>query len=195
MRDAAQALSSGNSSSEALNASSQALQQALQSVTAQATLRSANQRLQDLRAALGNGMRPGEDVPLPGSSSLPSNGGAGLASEPGKPVPIDANPAAAAVPQGQSGAGYGAVGVGDQASGSNAPDAAENVFVPGVLNEGPGSQDLVQQPFSVRGAPTPYREVLSQYAQAGRDYVDRADVAPDVRDLVKQYFSKLEEGQ
>jgi len=36
---------------------------------------------------------------------------------------------------------------------------------------------------------------LSQYAQSGRDYVDHPDVSPAVRDLVKQYFQKLEEGQ
>jgi hypothetical protein len=47
----------------------------------------------------------------------------------------------------------------------------------------------------VRGAPRPYRDVLNQYAQSGRDYVDRPDVSPAVRDLVKQYFQKLEEGQ
>ena len=69
------------------------------------------------------------------------------------------------------------------------------VFVPGRPGNGPGDQDLTDQPFTVRGAPRPYRDVLNQYAQSGRDYVDRPDVSPAVRDLVKQYFQKLEEGQ
>jgi hypothetical protein len=47
----------------------------------------------------------------------------------------------------------------------------------------------------VRGQPRPYRDVLSQYAASSRDYVDRPDVSPAVRDLVKQYFQSLEEGQ
>jgi hypothetical protein len=72
---------------------------------------------------------------------------------------------------------------------------AENVFVPGREANGPASQDLVDQPFMVRGQPRPYRDVLSQYAASSRDYVDRPDVSPAVRDLVKQYFQSLEEGQ
>ena len=69
------------------------------------------------------------------------------------------------------------------------------MFVPGRAGNWPADQDLADQPFTVRGAPRPYRDVLSQYAQSGRDYVDRPDVSPAVRDLVKQYFQQLEEGQ
>jgi hypothetical protein len=77
---------------------------------------------------------------------------------------------------------------------SNAP-AAENIFVPGRISTGAADQqDLVDQPFSVRGAPRPYRDVLNQYAQTSRDYVDRPDISPAVRDLVKQYFQELEQG-
>jgi hypothetical protein len=79
-------------------------------------------------------------------------------------------------------------------SGAQPGAAAETVFVPG--REGTGAADLdrnlVEQPFTLRGAPRPYRDVLSQYAASGRDYVDRPDVSPAVRDLVKQYFQQLE---
>jgi len=34
--------------------------------------------------------------------------------------------------------------------------------------------------------------VIGQYAQSGRDYVDRATVSPMVRELVRQYFADLE---
>jgi hypothetical protein len=95
-----------------------------------------------------------------------------------------------------SGAGIGA-GDPNAAGGQAAIDAtaAENVFVPGRAGDGAVDQSLTDQPFTVRGAPRPYRDVLNQYAQSGRDYVDRPDVSPAVRDLVKQYFQKLEEGQ
>ena len=49
--------------------------------------------------------------------------------------------------------------------------------------------------FRCSGAPRPYRDVLSQYAQSSRDYVDRPDISPAVRDLVKQYFQELENSQ
>jgi len=77
---------------------------------------------------------------------------------------------------------------------ANGP-AAENVFVPGRIGDGGVDQSLTDQAFTVRGAPRPYRDVLGQYAQSGRDYVDRPDVSPAVRELVKQYFQQLEEGQ
>ena len=89
----------------------------------------------------------------------------------------------------------GPTGGDDQSQTAPAGPAAENVFVPGRPNNGPADQDLVNQPFTVRGAPRPYRDVLSQYAQSSRDYVDRPDIAPNVRDLVKQYFQELEAGQ
>jgi hypothetical protein len=54
---------------------------------------------------------------------------------------------------------------------------------------------VVNQPFSVTGAPRPYRDVLNQYAQSSRDYVDRPGISPAVRDLVKQYFQELENNQ
>jgi hypothetical protein len=99
-----------------------------------------------------------------------------------------------------AGRGHGAgVGGADASAGQGeaAPviQAAENVFVAGRPGNGPADQDLADQPFTVRGEPRPYREVLGQYAQSGRDYVDRPDVSPAVRDLVKQYFQQLEEGQ
>jgi hypothetical protein len=37
--------------------------------------------------------------------------------------------------------------------------------------------------------------VLAEYAQSSRAYVDRPDVSPAVRELVKQYFQQLEDGQ
>ena len=79
---------------------------------------------------------------------------------------------------------------------SSVNHASRSSSVPGRASDGLTDQlDQTNQPFTVRGAPRPYRDVLSQYAQTSRDYVDRPDVSPAVRDLVKQYFQQLEEGQ
>ncbi len=93
------------------------------------------------------------------------------------------------------GGGFGAGGLNGQDQTSAIAQPAENVFVAGRVGNGPGDQDLTDQPFTVRGGPRPYRDVLAQYAQSGRDYVDRPDVSPAVRELVKQYFQQLEAGQ
>jgi hypothetical protein len=95
------------------------------------------------------------------------------------------------------GAGTGAANLPERSGTDTSPGTtpAESVFVPGRPGSGPTEQDLTNQPFTVRGAPRPYRDVLGQYAQSSRDYVDRPDVSPAVRTLVKDYFLKLEEGQ
>jgi hypothetical protein len=76
---------------------------------------------------------------------------------------------------------------------AGAAEPSESIFIPGRAGDGPtDNQDNVQQPFTIRGAPRPFREVIGQYAQQGRDYVDHASVPPNVRDLVRQYFADLE---
>ena len=99
-------------------------------------------------------------------------------------------------PQTQRRAG-GGVGGAELTQGQPIGDAepSESIFIPGRIGDGASDNDAVQQPFSVRGAPRPYREVIGQYAQSGRDYVDRASVPSSVRDLVRQYFSDLEGDQ
>jgi hypothetical protein len=104
----------------------------------------------------------------------------------------DGRAEAAAGADGQRTGGVGATesGAGQAAAGA---EPSESIFIPGRAGDGPtDNNDNVPQPFSVRGAPRPYREVLGQYAQNGRDYVDRAAVSPTVRELVRQYFAELE---
>jgi hypothetical protein len=201
LRDAARALAAGESPSGAMSASEAALRDAIQAANGQASLKATTQRLRDLQAQLASGALPRNDddlaqmsangeqigspggVPLPGGTpvALDNSNGGGLRDP-------STEPAAGA---GVSGADVSSQGQAGLAAGA----AAENVFVPGRPGNGPADQDLTDQPFTVRGAPRPYREVLGQYAQTGRDYVDRPDVSPAVRDLVKQYFLQLEEGQ
>ncbi|HLZ82295.1 MAG TPA: hypothetical protein VKQ54_01930, partial [Caulobacteraceae bacterium] len=197
LREAARTIGAGEPAQAALAATDEALRQALEAANAQTSLRQTTQKLQDLENQAATGWAVNADAPSTSgtgdSSFLPQ----GYTSESGTPIALDAgggqlrDPSAAAGP----GAGFGAGSDLAAQTQAVAGTAAESVFVPGREGSGPGDQSLTDQTFSVRGAPRPYRDVLSQYAQSGRDYVDRPDVSPAVRDLVKQYFQKLEEGQ
>jgi hypothetical protein len=183
------------------------IEEAMKATAAEAAIRSATQRLQDVRSELVSGT-PAQMAQEPydnymgQSAYLPPNIS-------GTAVPIDASLARGAA-RGASGLSRsdaetggehgksGGVGGAELGSGQPASDAeaSESVFVPGRSGDGPtDGQENMQQPFSIRGAPRPYREVISQYAQQGRDYVDRAAVPPNVRELVRQYFADLEGGQ
>lgn len=196
LRDAAQAIAAGASADAALSATDSALREAIQASQAQASVAATLQRLRELQTRLASGAPLTGDA-SPGESDRPASAATSSLGLPsGTPVALDAggsrtinDPAAG---QGQ-GAGVGAAQGASQAGADAASQAAENIFVPGRAGDGAAdSQDLVDQPFSVRGAPRPYREVLSQYAQTSRDYEDRPDISPAVRDLVKQYFLRLQ---
>jgi len=195
------ALSSGvpiEPSAASMSAADTALKDSIQASTAQAALRDTTQQLRDLQSQLASGAALNPDLAQSngsGALGVPTSNAYAI----GTPVALDggggtllSDPSAG---QG-TGAGYGASSTNPQGAQQLAVGpAAENVFVPGRIGTGPGEQDLTDQPFTVRGAPRPYRDVLSQYAQSGRDYVDRPDVSPAVRELVKQYFQQLEDGQ
>jgi hypothetical protein len=205
LREAARAVAAGESADSQLQEAASSIEEAMQAAAAEAALRSTTQRVQDMRTALTTGTPPGEPAPEEGYD--PRNGQYALM--PGMPsgtaVPIDAALArrGATTPgEGQSDAGpggerlrMGGVGISEFGAGQAAPDAepSESIFIPGRVGDGPtDNNDAIPQPFSIRGAPRPYREVLGQYAQNGRDYVDRAAVSPTVRELVRQYFAELE---
>jgi hypothetical protein len=177
-----------------------ALRDAIQAANAQAALRQTTQKLRDLQSQLASGTAlNGQDAQLSGTGQQAGQP-SGVPGSAGTPVAVDSagggsrlrDPSAGPGP----GAGTGGAEVGSQGTQAATGPAAENVFVPGREGNGAAdNQDVVDQPFTVRGAPRPYREILSQYAQSGRDYVDRPDISPAVRDLVKQYFQQLEDGQ
>ena len=203
MREAARAIGAGESAEAALSATDAALRESIQAATGQASLRSAAQRLRDLEAQLA----AGGPLLFPEDTSDPAGTGAGaradgsdgLPSINGTPVAVDSGGTGLLREPGAdrgTGAGIGAGNSAGATGNAASPGtAAENVFVPGRQGNGPADQDLTDQRFTLRGAPRPYRDVLGQYAQSGRDYVDRPEVSPAVRDLVKQYFQQLEEGQ
>jgi hypothetical protein len=199
LREAARSIAAGESAQSALAATDAALREAIQAANAQASLQQTTQRLRDMSAQLSGRMPLNPDAPPTSGSAVDRTGQPNGLTELGTPVALDStsigglrDPSAAP----GSGAGIGpADAAAARAQAAAAGPAAENVFVPGRAGAGAVDQSLTDQPFTVRGAPRPYRDVLNQYAQSGRDYVDRPDVSPAVRDLVKQYFQKLEEGQ
>jgi hypothetical protein len=197
LREAARAVGAGEPSAAALASAGAALNDAIQSATAQTNLRETSQRLRDLETQLASGTPQNGDPSQGGGARDLAGMPDGMALGAGTPVALDAGGGRLNDPSAGRGQGAG-VGAADAAAlgrAASSVQAAENVFVAGRPGNGPADQDLTDQPFTVRGEPRPYREVLGQYAQSGRDYVDRPDVSPAVRDLVKQYFQQLEEGQ
>jgi len=206
LRDAARAVSAGEDTSDQMKDAAQSIEEAMQASAAESAIRQATQRMQDVRTELTTGTPPpGEarqDDSYEGSmgqaGTMPGPGG-------GTAVPIDvatARARAAAlgagrsepVPGGEGGATGGVSGA-DLTNGQSpaAAEPSESIFIPGRAGDGPtDNQDNVQQPFTIRGAPRPFREVIGQYAQQGRDYVDHASVPQNVRELVRQYFADLE---
>jgi hypothetical protein len=197
LRDASQALANGSSPQAALSQADAAMRDAMQASQSQAALNTTLQQLRDMQTRLSSGQplaTPQDSLAQPSSDGQPLS-----ADLSGTPVALDARGSRALTDpsSAQNAGGAGAGPAANQDTGqlpANA-QAAESVFVPGRSGNGPSDQDLVDQPFTVRGAPRPYRDVLNQYAQTSRDYVDRPDISPAVRDLVKQYFQELEQDQ
>jgi hypothetical protein len=202
LANAAQAVASRASADAAMSQMNDALRDSIQASQSQAAVDATAQQLHDLQTRLASGAPLNNPRDQLSAQAQPQAGGASasgadLAS--GTPVALDggagqsvSEPSSGPVAEG-AGVGAGANGTSGQPPAS--AQAAENVFVPGRAGNGPADQDLVNQPFSVTGAPRPYRDVLNQYAQSSRDYVDRPDISPAVRDLVKKYFQELESNQ
>jgi chemotaxis protein histidine kinase CheA len=98
---------------------------------------------------------------------------------------------------------------GDQDTGSTVGDPAEQVFIPWERRTTEGAevtipgQDTGQGETITRENPNPsgglpgsalipYQQVYAQYQQAAQQAVNRADIPPAYRDLVRDYFTLLE---
>jgi hypothetical protein len=195
LHDASHALANGSSPQAALSQADSAMRDAMQASQSQAAVNSTVQQLRDLQSRLASGQQlTSPDDPLVQQSS---DGNPVAIDTSGTPVALDAHGSQSVTDpsSGQNASGAGVGPASDQSASQPPPSgqAAENVFVPGRPGNGPSDQDMVDQPFTVRGAPRPYRDVLNEYAQTSRDYIDRPDISPAVRDLVKQYFQELEQ--
>ncbi|MDD2282819.1 MAG: hypothetical protein PHP26_02690 [Syntrophomonas sp.] len=65
--------------------------------------------------------------------------------------------------------------------------------VRGQAGEGP--QQLIESddPAIMPGSMRPYREVLAEYSKAARESLDRQPIPSGMTEVVKNYFSSLEE--
>jgi len=199
LRDASQAVASNSNAQQALSQADTALRESIQASQSQAQLNVTQQQLRELQNRLASGQPVNSSADQPSAFGVVPDATAQALSS-GTPVALDSGSASQTVSDPSNGEGGGA-GNGSalnayQQQAAPGAQAAENVFIPGRPNDSAGDQPQpVDQPFTVRGAPRPYRDVLNQYAQSSRDYVDRPDISPAVRDLVKQYFQDLEQGQ
>lgn len=71
--------------------------------------------------------------------------------------------------------------------------SGESSFVQGRAGEGPEEVVQTSDPALMRGTLRPYREVVGQYSQAARESLDRSSIPAGMKDLVRDYFSTLEE--
>lgn len=72
-------------------------------------------------------------------------------------------------------------------------EAGESSFVQGEAGEGPQQTVTTTDPAVMTGNLRPYREVIGYYSQAARDSLNRSSIPPEMSDLVRDYFSSLEE--
>jgi hypothetical protein len=114
------------------------------------------------------------------------------------------------------GSGSGSENRGNEAaanSGSTAQGQAdmkfkdyEKVFDPSFINSqgedsqlrgragnGPEQSVDTNEPLPERGGQRPYKEVAAQYGQRAREALDRSSIPPGMAEIVKGYFSSLEE--
>ncbi len=194
--------------SRQLQATASELDAALQAARAQSALADAARRLGDAQQSLtSDAVGPAAD-----SSTNPDASGAeagppqlASASAGGSPGDMESVPPSdaantsgmATLADGAGGSGHqgglAAGSVSSQPAPSTAGVAAESVFVPGRRTDQPEQEVDTAPSATSAGQSHPYTDVLAQYAQSGRDYVDHSNMSADVRDLVKQYFSELED--
>jgi len=82
----------------------------------------------------------------------------------------------------------------------------EKVFIPSLINssgessqirghagEGPEESVDTNEPLPGQGSQLPYNEVVGAYSQRAREALDRSSIPPGMSEIVKGYFSSLEE--
>ncbi len=73
------------------------------------------------------------------------------------------------------------------------PAEFETVFIPGQVGEGsPGEITQGPQGISLGGRQLPYQQVLGQYADTARQHLSNARVPDELKSVVEQYFSELQ---
>jgi len=98
-----------------------------------------------------------------------------------------------------SGGGTGGSGAGDQPGIQQGDETGrlttegETVFVPGTGPDIPVEIQTGSGTGAVPGVLRPYTEVIGEYADQAREHMDRSPLPAGYQDLVRRYFSELEE--
>jgi hypothetical protein len=75
------------------------------------------------------------------------------------------------------------------------PAELETVFTPGQIGQGSQGEILEgPQGISVGGGSLPYQQVLGQYAEQAREHLSAAQVPEEMKGIVLQYFTQLQQG-
>ena len=98
-----------------------------------------------------------------------------------------------------SGGGRGGSGAGNQPGAQQGsetgrlPAGEETVYIPGTGPDIPVEIQAGSGGGAVPGALRPYREVIGDYAGRAREHMERSNIPAGYQDLVRRYFSELEE--
>jgi len=71
--------------------------------------------------------------------------------------------------------------------------AGEASYVKGQEGSGPQQSVDINNPDIMPGSMLPYRQVIGEYSEAARESLNRSIIPPSTQDLVRDYFSSLEE--
>ena len=66
-------------------------------------------------------------------------------------------------------------------------------YVRGQSGEGPQETAVIDNPQTLPGNLRPYQEVIGHYSKSARESLDRSLIPPGMKNLVRDYFSSLEE--
>jgi hypothetical protein len=71
--------------------------------------------------------------------------------------------------------------------------AGETSYVKGQEGSGPQQTVEIDNPDIVPDSMLPYQQVIGEYSQAARESLNRSVIPAATQDLVRDYFSSLEE--
>lgn len=186
LQQLSKALADGDSSeiSDATKAVETAANQTSNEQSSQNALNNASQGLQNA----ANNLAPPTDNSSPNSQS--QQGQQGQQGQPGQ-----TNQPGQTGQSGQQGQGPGNQGQGKSGGTDgtgNKQGNNEKVYVPGQTGQGNSQQGIDNSTGVVQsGDQVSYQQVIQQYDQMAHDAIDNGSIAPDLKDLVHDYFNTL----
>jgi hypothetical protein len=179
LQQLSKALTDGSPSeiADALKAVEAAANQTSNEQNSENALNKASQGLQNA----ANNLASSTDSTSPNSQSQQGQNRQGQQGQNGQ---VDQGQRQGGQDQGRSGGNNGA---------GNKHGNNEQVYVPGQIGQGNSQQSTDNNTSAVEsGNQVSYQQVLEQYNQMAHDAIDNSNIAPDLKDLVHDYFNTLE---